>query len=129
MWRVWAEVCFWCAALMCLSPDSACDKNTVANVVASKEAIRTSAFNRFIVLFLVLVLNVLGGSRFQFFIDTEPQLTICESASGRRYCPGTSEKRKQILAWETLRRLRLSASLIAPSAISLLSSSEKPIHP
>src|SRR5881396_3895878 len=48
MWRVWAEVCFWCAALMCLSPDSACDKNTVANVVASKEAIRNSAFHRFI---------------------------------------------------------------------------------
>jgi hypothetical protein len=42
------------------------------------------------------------GSRFQFFIDTEPQLTICESASGRRYCPEASGKRKQILAWETL---------------------------
>src|SRR6266404_3193480 len=34
--------------LVCLSPDLACDKNTIANIIASQQIRRAPAFDRFI---------------------------------------------------------------------------------
>jgi hypothetical protein len=80
---------------MYLSPDPACDENTRVNVAASEEATRTAAFNRFIILFLSFVLSVFGGSRFQFFIRTEPLLTLFDSAlrpDAAQSLPGNASK-------------------------------------
>jgi hypothetical protein len=41
-----------------LSPDSARTKNTIANIVASQKVSRTTAFNRFMILFLLLRASV-----------------------------------------------------------------------
>ena len=41
--------------LRCLLPDSACDKNIIANIVASEKVSRNTAFNRFMILFVFSV--------------------------------------------------------------------------
>jgi hypothetical protein len=80
-----------------LSPDSARTKNTMANIIPSQKIGRT-AFNLFIVLFLLLRASICG---FHFKVDTEPQLTPCDSVR-RRYCAGASKKCKQNFLSEEL---------------------------
>src|SRR6266513_345640 len=75
---------------MCFSRDSACDKNTIANIVARKKVSRATAFNRFMVLFLLLCASI----RDFCFLRPNHQLTPCNSV-GRRYCAGASKKGKQ----------------------------------
>jgi len=41
-----------------LSPDSARTKNTIANIIASQNVSRTTAFNRFMILFFLLRASV-----------------------------------------------------------------------
>jgi len=60
-----------------LSPDSARTKNTMANIIPSQKIGRAAAFDLFMVLLLLLRASV---SDFLFNIDTEPYLTLCDSA-------------------------------------------------
>jgi hypothetical protein len=55
--------------LVRLSPDSACTKNAIAKIIASQKIPRT-AFNLFILLFLLLCASVLDF----LSIETEPRL-------------------------------------------------------
>src|SRR6266566_2864007 len=59
-----------------LSPDSARTKNTIANIIASQNVSRTTAFNRFMILFFLLRASV---SRIFFQFQTESRLTLCGS--------------------------------------------------
>jgi len=65
--------------LMRLSLDSARTKNTIANIVASQKVSRTTAFNRFMILFFLLRASV---SRIFFQFQTESRLTLCGSVPG-----------------------------------------------
>jgi hypothetical protein len=62
--------------LVCLSPDLACDKNTIANIVASQKVSRNTAFNRF----MIYSFSCAPALRIFFNIDTEPYLALCDSA-------------------------------------------------
>src|SRR5438270_4841645 len=76
-WISCAEVSFCCVVLRRLSRDSACDRNTIKNIVARQTATRTTAFNRFMFLFLFCA----PALRIFFFrTDTEPQLALSDSA-------------------------------------------------
>ena len=66
---------FVCGVIVRMSPDSACTKNTMANIVASQKIDRTAALDLFILLFVLLRANVPGFS----YIETEPRLTLCDS--------------------------------------------------
>jgi hypothetical protein len=61
---------------MRLSPDSAGDRNTIANIIASQQIPR-AAFDLFMVLLLLLRASV---ADFLFYIDIEPYLTLYDSA-------------------------------------------------
>src|SRR6266487_827760 len=60
--------------LVRLSPDSARTKNAITKIIASQKIPRT-AFNLFILLFLLLRASVLDF----LSIETEPRLTLCDS--------------------------------------------------
>ena len=62
--------------LMRLSPDSACVKNTIANIIASQKIPRAT-FDLFMFLLFLLCASV---ADFLLNIDTEPYLTLCDSA-------------------------------------------------
>src|SRR5947209_19371425 len=84
-----AVACSFCGiTLVRLSPDSARTKNTIANIIPSQKIART-AFDLFIVLFLLLRASV------PVFFCIEPRLTLCGPEPGilRR----RSDKRKQNL--------------------------------
>jgi hypothetical protein len=87
----WAEVRFWCALLTCRSPESACDENTSANIAASQQVDRITALSRFII--FILFLRASAADSLVTF--TELQLTLCNSASARRYCSRSWKKGKQ----------------------------------
>src|SRR5882724_2271177 len=52
MWMTWPDDFFCWAVASCLLPDSACDKNTIANITASEKVSRNTAFDRFMIFFL-----------------------------------------------------------------------------
>ena len=78
-------------ALVRLSPDSARTKNTMANVVASQQVSRAAAFDRFIVLLLLLRAERLRDFGFRCELDAGPSagrspIRRCgrDAAQGRR---------------------------------------------
>jgi hypothetical protein len=83
-WPFWSKMrmggaLFVWGVLMRLSLDSARTKNTIANIITSQKVSRTTAFNRFMILFFLLRASV---SRIFFQFQTEPRLTLCVSVPG-----------------------------------------------
>src|SRR5580704_8281926 len=85
MWMAGSAGFFCSVVVTRLLPDSACDKNTIANIVASQKAGRNTAFNCFMILFLFLRASICG---FHFRIDTGSQLTLSDSALRRDAAQG-----------------------------------------
>jgi len=59
-----------------LSPDSARTKNTMANIIPSQKIGRAAAFDLF------MLFSFFCAPAFRIFFYIEPQLTLCDSASG-----------------------------------------------
>jgi hypothetical protein len=100
IWMAWAEILFCCVVARRLSPESACDKNTIANIAIGQQASRTTTvFDRFIV--LLLPLSPRFGIVISFDSHSEPQLTLSASVWAR-WCAGTSAKTSRISRFEKL---------------------------
>src|SRR5438270_10714676 len=84
---------FCVVVVMRLSPDSACDKNAIANMIASKQVSRTTAFNRFMVLLLLLRVSIVDFP----YLEAEPVAGALRFRHRWKYCAGASKKGKQNL--------------------------------
>ena len=85
---------FCCAVLTCLSRGSACDKNTIAKIVARKKVSRATAFNRFMV---ILFLSLRQRLRILFSHTCRIAADAARFDVGARCCAGALEEGKQNL--------------------------------